>query len=93
MALSYMPSLSLSHDCGVSLKEITEVNPVTLGPQLPAPFGVIMSGSKDVWGYKLRKLENHCPDSVTCPTLASGPNSGGLSQELGVCLPRAGVSL
>lgn len=42
-----------------------------------------MQASEDVWGDKLRELENHYPDSVTCPTLASGPNSGGFSQEVG----------
>lgn len=89
------PSLSLSfiHTAVVSLKEVTEVIPVTPGLQVLTPIRVTVQGSEDAWGGKLRKPENHCPDSVTSPTLAPGPNSGGLSQEVGVCLPRAGVSL
>lgn len=43
--------------------------------------GVGMVG--ELWTV-LRKPENHCPDSVACSTLASGPDSGGLSQGVGV---------
>lgn len=51
-------------------------------PILPgSSSGVGMAG--ELW-TELRKPENRCPDSVACSTLASGPDSRGLSQGVGV---------